>query len=399
VSCALALLGILKSAELSDLALHDGGRHANLVALILLAVPLGVTAQIYHSLLAGARAVRALVVTQIVTDVGAMLVFAALIFPFGLTGAIIGFVATHLIALIAKGIAVRRIVGRSLIAPRPREFDWSVVRSNVGYGASGLMIFVMTNLAIMLVSRIIIVRLGVDDNGIFSNAWRLSSVYLFSVTATANAYLLPTLGRCKSDQEMSDEINSALRFYLLILPLPMAAVMAGGELLVWLILSGEFARVAPLLLLFVPAELLRIVSETLAMTLLVRRRMGWFTAVSAGQFVVFMAGSALLVPTMGLKGAALSYFAGYLLGMIANLVLVASFYRVTINPAVQRLALLALFLIGGVGLLSLEITFGPARIFLAAFLSLAWFGIALSDVEARRLVSGQWKRFRGRAAA
>ena len=139
VSCALALFGVLMSARISDWALHDGGRHADLVSLILLSVPVAVTAQTYHALLAAKRAVRALVVTQIITDLGAMLVFAVLIFPLGLTGAIAGFIATYVIMMIAKGIAVRRLFDAALVRPRLRDFDWGVVRGNVGFGASGLL--------------------------------------------------------------------------------------------------------------------------------------------------------------------------------------------------------------------------------------------------------------------
>lgn len=398
VSCVLTLLGVLMSARLSDWALHDGGRHADLVSLILLSVPLAVTAQTYHALLAAGRAVRSLAVTQIITDLGAMLVFAVLIFPFGLSGAIAGFIATYVIMLIAKGIAVRRRLGSGLVRPRVRDFDWGVVRSNVGFGASGLLMIALTNLAILIVSRIIIQRLGVEANGIFSNAWRLASVYLASVTATSFAYLVPTLNRCPSDAAMAREVNSAVRFYLLILPLPMAVVMTGGEFLVWLILSREFLPAAALLLLFVPAELLRVISDSVAVTLMVRRKIAWFTMVSASQFVVFLAGAVLLIPSYGLVGAALAYLLSYGFSILLSFLLARLFFGLAPERTVLWQMLVSGLLLAGIAFLAVYVPFGPQRIAGGAALGLCWLGLTLLNPEARTLALGWIGQLRTRPA-
>ena len=399
VSCLLALVGVLFAPQLSSWVLHDGGAHAQLVALILLSIPFAVAAQTYHALLAARRAVRALVITQVATDVGAMIVFAALIFPLGLTGAVAGFIATYVIMLVAKGFAVGRLLAPDLCWPRPREFSWKVVRSNVGYGASGLLMVAVTNLAVLLVSRIIISRLGVDANGIFANSWRIGSVYLGSVTATATAYLMPTLGRCETDSAISEEINSALRFYLYVLPLPMAAIMAGGEFLVWLILSRQFLPVAGLLLLMVPAELLRIFSETVAMTLVVRRRMFWYSFLSAAQSAVFLLGAAVLVPVMGLWGAAVAYLAGYFIGAVANLLAAWSFFGVAVQPGVLRLIAFAAVLLVGVAAVSSEIGFGFTRVAVATLFCVIWIGLVLLEPAARSFVAGLLGRSNRRGAA
>ena len=82
-----------------------------------------------------------------------------------------------------------------------------------------------------------------EASGIFSNAWRIASVYLGAVTTTAISYYLPTLNRATTSEELHRDLNSALRFYLYALPLIMAAIMTAGEPIVRLILNAKFFRV------------------------------------------------------------------------------------------------------------------------------------------------------------
>src|SRR5947209_4469215 len=245
-SCLLAAAGAVASPTISNWLLGDHGAHASLVALMLVSIPFAVSAQVYRALLAAARAIPHLVRAQILSDVGGALVFAALVPVFGLPGAILGFATIHLLFYLITAFSVRRMFGPDYVQPKQREFGWSLIRSNVGFGASGLAMIALSNLSIVVVSRLVIDRQGIAASGIFSNAWRIASVYLGAVTTTAISYYLPTLTRAESDEHMSRDVNSTVRFYLYLLPLIMAGIMTAGEPIVWLILSQKFLPVAPL---------------------------------------------------------------------------------------------------------------------------------------------------------
>ena len=393
LSCLIALSGVVLSQSLSDLLLHDGGDHADLVALILLAVPLAVTAQIYRALLSSARDVKALVRAQVFSDLGALAVFVALIFPYGLTGAVIGFMSTHLLLFLGTAEGVRRRLGLRLLIARPRDFRWSVVRSNVEFGASSLVMVAAGNLSILAVSTLVIDQLGAAANGIFANAWRIASIYLGAVTAATISYYLPTLTRARDASEMGRISNDTLRTFLLLLPPLMAAIMAGGELLVWLILSRESLLVAPLLLLFVPAELLRILGETISVALLARRRlrllMGCYL-VQAGTFVV---AAWLLLPGYGLAGTALAYG---LSTALSTVVFGFAAWR-QFNIAPDRATLLslarALLLLAGVAAATYTLEFGPLRLAIAVALLLCWLVLTWTDQVSGVLLktfAGRW---------
>jgi O-antigen/teichoic acid export membrane protein len=232
---------------------------------------------------------------------------------------------------------------------------------------------------------VLIERAGIDANGIFSNAWRIASVYLGSVTATGLAYLLPTLSRCGSDAELSQEVDGALRFYLLILPLPMIAIMAAGELLIWLVLSSAFVPGAVLLLLLVPAELMRIIRETIALPLVARGKIAAYTLLSAVQPLAFVALAFLLIPDIGISGAAWAYLLGHLVALLANAIVSASAFRLTFSASLLRLLLASLVALAGAGVAAFLFPLGPTRILVTLAIMLAWVAAVFSDPAARTM--------------
>ncbi len=386
-SCLLAGVGALASAVISNWLLGDHGAHAKLVALMLVSIPFAVSAQIYRALLSAARLIPQLVRAQIVSDVGGAVVFATLVPLLGLPGAILGFATIHLILYLFLAFSVRRSLGSAYVRPSSRDFSWSVVRSNLGFGASGLAMIALSNLSAVIVSRLVIDRLGIGASGIFSNAWRIAVIYLGAVTTTAISYYLPTLARSESDEQISREVNSTVRFYLYLLPPVMAAIMAGGEPIVWLILSAKFLAVAPLLLFFVPAELMRILAETVGMPMLARRRLKPFTLLYAFQTALFIGGAALVLPYLGLAGAAAAYGLATTSSALVTFAVSRSYFPLKVEPRT------ALGLIRGIGLLSaamaagFSLPFGIERLLIVAAAGILWLVWTLRDGGAREALA------------
>jgi antigen flippase len=386
-SVLLAAAGALVSHPVSNWLFGDRGAHADLVALMLISIPFAVSAQIYRALLSAARLVPQLVRAQIVSDVGGAIVFAALVPVLGLPGAILGFATIHLIFYLITAFSVRKTLGIAYVRPRRSEFRWSAVRSNIGFGVSGLALIALYNLSVVIVSRLVIDHLGISANGIFSNAWRIASVYLGAVTTTAVSYYLPTLTRSESDEEMSRDVNATVRFYLYVLPLIMAAIMAAGEPIVWLILSSKFLPVAPLLLLFVPSELMRILAETAAMPLLARRRLKPFTLLFTLQSMTFVLGAALALPDLGLRGAAAAYGVSTTLTAFAAFVACRFHFRLKLEPRTAFALLRAAGLLGAVMAAGFLLPFAPPRLLVTAAAGAVWFAWTLQDEAAREVLT------------
>jgi O-antigen/teichoic acid export membrane protein len=393
VSIAFGLLGAIFAAPLSDWLLHDNGKHAPLLALLMLAAPIGVSAQMWRALLSAGQQVSVLVRTQIASEIGGAAIFAVLVIWKGLTGAVIGFLASHLILSLAQAWYIRRTLGPGLLRPRLGNFDWSLVRSIAGFGASGIFLIVLVNLGIMLVSQMLIGQFGAEANGYFANAWRIASVYLTAVGATTIGYFLPSLTRCPDDVAMTGEVNATLRFYLVILPPVMAGIMAFGEWIVWLILSSKFAPVAPLLLIMVPAEFARIATDTLLAQYVARRRLLLNTLIYFAQFGSFVGLAWLLVPQLGVTGAALAYFLAAGGSLLLAHAMSGFHFAFRIDGQTARLALWATTLLAAVVASCVLYPLALTRVVLCVLAGAIWLALALREAESRRLLQGFMVRF------
>src|SRR5207237_6294617 len=146
-----------------------------------------------------------------------------------------------------------------------------------------------------------------------------------------------------------------------------------------LILSAKFLPVAPLLLLFVPAELLRILAETIGMPLLARRRLKSFTFLYAFQTAIFVGGAALALPYFGLAGAAAAY------GTATTLWALATFVTCRFHFPLKLEARTALGLLRAAGLLGVAMAvgfmlpFGVVRLLIVAAACFVWFAWTLQD--------------------
>jgi PST family polysaccharide transporter len=385
-SCLLAAAGALVSKSISNWLLGDHGAHAGVVALMLVSIPFAVSAQVYRALLSAARAIPRLVRAQIFSDAGGAVVFAALIPVLGLPGAIIGFATIHLLFYIVTALSVRKMLGRDFVRPKLRDFRWSLVRSNAGFGASGLAMITLSNLSVVVVSRILISHQGLEANGMFSNAWRIASVYLGAITTTTVSYVLPTLTRANDDRQMSARLNAMLRFYLVALPPLMVAIMAGGKVLVWLILSSRFEPVAMLLLVFVPAEMFRVLGETMTVPLLARRRTGLFTLMYFIQASVFVVAAVLLVPERGALGGAMAYMISTVTGALFDLSAATRVAGFRVERQTAWLALPSIALLGGSSLACFALQSEVARVVACLALVACWFAVNMQNVEFARLV-------------
>ena len=353
----------------------------------MLAAPLGVSAQLWRALLSAGQQVSALVRAQIAADLIGAAVFAALVVWQGLAGAVTGFLASHLVLFLVQAWYVRRKLGAGLLRPRLGQFDWGVVRSNLGFGASGLLLIVLVNLGVLLVSQMLIGRLGPEANGYFANAWRIASVYLGAVTATTIGYFLPSLTR--SPGQCCDGARGQRDAAVLSRG---AAAGDGGDHG-----AGRMGGLAD------PEQQVRPRSPAAAAvgpgrTGADRRRYPArpaYGAAEAGPLTLDLSAAIrpvvglawLLVPLHGVAGAALAYAGATSGSLLLALLLVRAQFGFKLEAATLRLALLALGLLLAVGLLADYLPIALTRLGFCAIAGIVWLILALREDEPRRLLA------------
>ena len=307
MSTIAAAVGVVFSRQISDLIFADDGARAGLVALVLLSVPLSAIAQCYRCLLSGLRLVGPQIKARVTADAVSVIAFAALVFPLGVVGGVLGFMSVH-IAFFGLGMFwTWRVAGRAMALPSARDWRWCEVRRNISYGASGVLIVASNVAAVMTVSRWIIEHHGADSNGVYSTAWKVSSVYLAALYNVSSSYYLPALTVAENDREMVVEMNRAIRVYLYILTPLVLGLIGGGELMMTVLFSREFAPAALLLLALLPGDLFRVLSDAIGVAFLARRRLVSYALVCVCWAGVYVSVALPLLDRYGLMGAAIAY--------------------------------------------------------------------------------------------
>lgn len=368
-----SLLGCYFSAILSDWIFDDRGIRSDLICLILLSIPLFVTAQIYRAMLNATRSVNALVRARIGADVMSLVVLVALIFPFGLKGAIVGYIALHLLYLILSIYFVRSILGADVATPTLKLFQEKEIQKNIGYGVNGILCVAVGILTTLIASRWIISSGGLGDNGLYSMAMKVATVYLGGLSSAAGGYYFPALCNVKNNQEMFKLINETLSMYMFAIPPIVLTLMLGGELMMRVLFTPEFIPAAFLLLLILPGDLFRISAETVGLSLLATKRL----ALSTGSYIVwalvYLGLVSILLPKYGLLGAACSYLLSHVFNAAQQLLLA----YVVLGYRIDRSTLITLVIgIVAVGITAFLMFFNQSALLnclIAAVMFAIWF--------------------------
>lgn len=196
----VAAAGCFSSAAISTLVFADSGQHAGYICLALLSVPIFVMGQLYRAMLNASKSVPSLVKARIGADVASVIALAILIYPFGLKGAVLGYIALHLLFLLFGAFYTRKTLGPEYLLPSPGLFQWSEIRLNAGFGANGMAVVITGILTTLIISRAIIEGEGLAENGIYTMALKVATVYLGALSASAAGYYLPSLSAARKDE-------------------------------------------------------------------------------------------------------------------------------------------------------------------------------------------------------
>jgi PST family polysaccharide transporter len=257
-----------------------------------------------------------------------------------LTGAVLAFVAYQLMKMIFNAGFFYKVCNFQIGLPKFNKYKWGAIHANISFGLSGLFLTSLNIMAMIFISRHIIAELGLQENGLFSVALKVATVYLGAVYANASSYYFPLLAKSNNLQALSADVNRTSRFYFYLLPPLIIIIMTGGELMVGILFSEEFLPAALLLFLLLPGDLFRISAETLGLPLLVKEKFLAYNVLYCWWCCVYVSLAMYMIERHGLLGVAMAY----LLSHIINFISVAVVARLVLKIKLSRGFLGSLFL-------------------------------------------------------
>lgn len=378
VSLLVSAVSILASGHVSDLLFDDGGARRRLIVVVALAVPIGVAGLMYQALLNGLRVVGPLVRARMIADGSSVVAFAALVIPFGIIGAALGFVFLQL-AFLLLVFRATWTVAPSFAVPRAEVFQFAEAKKNFAFGAHSIVVGITGLSASLFISRLILSTLDLEANGYYVVAVKIATVYLGGLYAAASGYFLSSVVRAATDKTVGKTIDEAIRLYLAVVAPIIVVLMASGKILVVAFFSAEFLPVAAILLLLLPGDSIRLVAETMGQALIAQKKLVSSCIVFASWAAAYCAGAILLLPRFGLLGVAVAYTASQLL--LLGVLLVVSKRLLDYTPCRQTVftVLRAMLLVTSASAACWYIDASVLEMFVCAALILAWGTVSMRD--------------------
>jgi PST family polysaccharide transporter len=386
LTLAVAVAGIvsLSSRSLSQLVLGDG-RYGVYLAIVAVGLPLQALSDIILGMLVGLKDLRAQVLVTASYTGGGTVLYAILIYQYGIAGAIYSVVGIAMCACAAAVFFLRR--GRHELLHndlREKIFDSALLRLILTIGATGG-VMALSERGVLLVFRSIIIRrFGFEANGLYQAIYSLSQLTIAMAFGFVSAYLIPTLSGLSDREKMRVEFSSALRLTLLISTIFSAVMIFYGTLVLRLTYSSAFIGAVSLLRYQALGDFFRALMLLLSATIFAMY--GWKPWFGIGMlfYIGYIVFFPLLLPMYGLPAISISYMLSYFVACGVSLVLFQRYAQLSILGLQGPLALRC------IGLLALAVITtwvgNPSIRYVTGAIALAvWARLAFTRSEYRRL--------------
>jgi O-antigen/teichoic acid export membrane protein len=229
-----------------------------------------------------------------------------------------GFKVYGLVGGLVAGILLEMIIQLKFVDYHLKKFEWSHIRSIFSF--SGWVFLTTTGTVLFDNANLIIIAyfMPVSDVGIFGICWTFSFLALFVSTALCNTlYVKVSRWNAAGDRDTISTSLSRATTYAIIFALP---ILAGGiilgERLLYYLYGASFAVGATALVIIIAARVIQSLYQLYSNYLMATDHVQMaFYGVGTG-ITINIVLSIMLVPVLGLTGAALASLANMIISTI-----------------------------------------------------------------------------------
>lgn len=315
LSVGLIVAGVVValSKPLSHLLFGDV-RSRGYVVIVGAAVPLTLLFTNFGYFLQGFKKITEFSIASAVNVVISLGVFLALIWLFGLNGAIVSLLFGAAVGIAVFWLLFQRAASAHVSRDHPMIEEKSsphMLTVLLKYGTVVFVSGVLDTLSALLLRTWIINFRGAALNGIYQAVLGLSGQYLGFFALFNSAYLYPKLSSLQSPTETSTEINSALRTGLTLAVPLIAGIIIFRQQLILLLFTSEFLPAADVLMWQAVGDVLKITAWFISASLLPSGRLREFIGVSVIFSAVYIILSFSFLRKWNLTGLAVAYCVSY----------------------------------------------------------------------------------------
>ncbi len=313
-STLLALVFLLFS-EVISLGLF-GHKHYRTVVQALAFIQMGIAyANYFLAILKGFRDAKGNALAIILGSLTGVIAYGLCYWLGGYEGALAGLALIPALVVLPAGLMIlhHNVITFSVLKP-----IWDrAVASNLGkFTLMALLTSITLPVAYIMMRNLLAARYSWEEVGIWQGMSSISDAYLQFITASFTVYLLPTLSRLESKQEITREIIKALKFVLPAVAAVSFAVWLLRDFVIWLLFSDKFMAMRDLFAWQFVGDVLKVGAYVFGYLVIAKAALRFYVLTEVSQFLLLTGFSHWLIPVNGALGAAQSYMATYIVYFI-----------------------------------------------------------------------------------
>ncbi len=310
-SMLLALIFLLAAAPISQ-GLFGHPDFQGLVRLVAL-VQLGIAwANLLLAVIKGFRDATSNALSVIIGSVVGVLAWYLCFRLGGYQGALLGMALVPALVVIPALLLLLRCGSIPLAYFVPR-WDNGFAGQLSKFTLMALITSVTLPLAYVMMRNLLAAHYSWDDVGIWQGVSSISDAYLQFITASFSVYLLPTLSRLVTKQEIAREIVKSLRFVLPAVAAVSLTVWLLRDVAIWLLFSDKFTAMRDLFAWQLVGDVLKVGAYVFGYLVIAKASLRFYVLAEISQFTLLTLFSRWLIPVHGAAGAAQAYMATYII--------------------------------------------------------------------------------------
>lgn len=230
----------------------------------------------------------------------------------GYSGALVGMAMVPALVVIPAAIVLAKRDRLPLGFLKPRWHS-EIARNLSKFTLMALMTSVTLPVAWVMMRNLLAEHHGWEQVGLWQGVTSISDAYLQFITASFSVYLLPTLSRLTSKQEISREIFRSLSFVLPAVTGVSLLVWLLRDVAIWLLFSSQFTGMRDLFIWQLTGDVFKVGSYVFGYLVIAKASLRFYALTEISQFLLLTLFARWLIPLHGATGAAQAYMATYLI--------------------------------------------------------------------------------------
>ncbi|XTZ38433.1 lipid III flippase WzxE [Salmonella enterica] len=310
-STLLALIFLVAAAPISQ-GLFGHTQYQGLVRLVAL-VQMGIAwSNLLLAVIKGFRDAAGNALSLIIGSVIGVLAWYACFRIGGYQGALLGLaLVPALVVIPALAMLMRR--GKVPLSFFKPQWDSALAGQLSKFTLMALITSVTLPFAYVMMRNQLAAHYSWDEVGIWQGVSTISDAYLQFITASFSVYLLPTLSRLTTKQEISREIVKSLSFVLPAVATVSLGVWLLRDVAIWLLFSDKFIAMRDLFAWQLTGDVLKVGAYVFGYLVIAKASLRFYILAEVGQFILLTLFARWLIPAHGAIGAAQAYMCTYII--------------------------------------------------------------------------------------